>query len=88
LVTRLTDTHEAFSAVPWQVSDAPASFIDAMLKGIVGIEIPVRRAEGKAKLSQNRSETDRAGTVAGLAARGDPESLAVAAAMRALTAAK
>ena len=87
-VTRLTDVHEGFSAVPWKVTDAPASFLDAMLKGIVGVEIPLRRVEGKWKLSQNRPATDRAGTVAGLDARADAGSSAVAAAMRALDPAK
>jgi transcriptional regulator len=83
LVTRLTERHEAFSAAPWRVTDAPESFIDQMLKGIVGIELPIRRLEGKWKLGQNRPAADRAGTVAGLDARGDTGSRAVAAAMRA-----
>lgn len=82
LVTRLTDRHESFSAEPWKVTDAPDGFIDQMLKGIVGIEIPLTRVEGKWKLSQNRSAPDQAGTVAGLDARGDIDSRAVADAMR------
>ncbi|HEY7608128.1 MAG TPA: FMN-binding negative transcriptional regulator [Alphaproteobacteria bacterium] len=81
LVTRLTDLHEHFSAVPWRVTDAPAAFIDQMLKGIVGVELPLTRLEGKWKLSQNRPATDQAGTVAGLEAKGDADSREVAAAM-------
>jgi transcriptional regulator len=81
-VTRLTTVHEAHSAEPWQVTDAPGEFIEAMLKGIVGIEIPIARVEGKWKLSQNRSASDRAGTITGLAASQDAASQAVAAAMR------
>ena len=81
-VTRLTDLHENFSAVPWKVTDAPTGFIDQMLKGIVGIEIPVTRLEGKWKLSQNRPATDQASTVAGLEARGDTDSREVAEAMK------
>jgi transcriptional regulator len=84
LVTRLTDLHESFSAVPWKVTDAPAAFVDQMLKGIVGIELKLTRLEGKWKLSQNRPETDQAGTVAGLEARTDADSRSVAAAMHAL----
>ncbi len=84
LVTRLTELHESFSAVPWQISDAPPAFIDQMLKGIIGVEIPLTRVEGKWKLSQNRPATDQAGTVAGLEARADPDSRAMAAAMHAL----
>ena len=84
LVTRLTDLHESFSAVPWKVTDAPDAFIDQMLKGIVGIELPLTRLEGKWKLSQNRPATDQAGTVAGLASKGDAGSRAVSEAMSAI----
>ena len=52
--------------MPWHVSDAPADFLDTMLKAIVGIEIEVTRVEGKFKLSQNRSAEDRTGVVLGL----------------------
>ena len=44
IVTRLTQIHEADSAVPWEVSDAPADYIEQMLKAIVGIEMPDRAA--------------------------------------------
>ncbi len=82
LVTRLTNLHESFSAVPWKVTDAPPAFVDQMLKGIVGIELALTRLEGKWKLSQNRPATDRTGTVAGLEARGDAASCEMAGAMR------
>ncbi len=51
---------------PWAVTDAPADFIDVMLKGIVGFVIPITRLEGKWKMSQNRPAEDRAGVLAGL----------------------
>ena len=76
-VTRLTDRHEGERADRWQVTDAPAAYIDTMLKGVVGVELCVERVEGKAKLSQNRSEADREGVIAGLG-----ESDPVATAMR------
>jgi transcriptional regulator len=66
IVTRLTERHEAGRDEPWAVADAPASFIRAQLKGIVGLRIPVSRLEGKLKMSQNRPVADRAGVVAGL----------------------
>lgn len=66
VVTRLTDRHEGERAKPWAVSDAPADFIDGMLKGIVGIALPIVRLEGKAKLSQNRPAADQARVIAGL----------------------
>jgi transcriptional regulator len=68
LVTRLTDLHEGARAAPWAVGDAPADFVQAQLKGIVGLRLPVARLEGKRKMSQNRSEADRACVAAGLAA--------------------
>lgn len=76
-VTHLTDRHEGTRAAPWQVTDAPADFIERQLTAIVGIEIPVRRLDGKWKVSQNRGASDRAGVVAGLRESGDPTSRAM-----------
>ncbi|MFV0280911.1 MAG: FMN-binding negative transcriptional regulator [Rhodoblastus sp.] len=70
MVDDLTGIHEAGRARPWKVDDAPADYLDAMLRGIVGVEIEITRIEGKAKLSQNRSAEDRAGVIAGLRAEG------------------
>jgi transcriptional regulator len=70
LVTTLTKQHEAQFAEPWAVTDAPARYIDGQLKAIVGVELRITRIEAKAKLSQNRSEADRIGVVAGLSAPG------------------
>ena len=71
VVTRLTNRHEGARVKPWSVSDAPADFIAAQLRGIVGVRIPVARFEGKRKMSQNRPEADRIGVAAGLAASDD-----------------
>lgn len=67
VVSRLTDLHEAGRADRWAVSDAPEPFVQAQLKGIVGVRMPIARVEGKRKLSQNRSEADRIGVARGLA---------------------
>jgi transcriptional regulator len=80
LVRRLTDHHEAARDEPWSVDDAPADFIRSQLRAIVGIELPITRLEGKAKLSQNRPAADVAGTIAGLST-GSPTDRAVAALM-------
>jgi transcriptional regulator len=66
LVERLTGRHESSMDKPWKVSDAPRDYIDKMLAAIVGIEIPIARLQGKWKVSQNRSEADRAGVAEGL----------------------
>jgi len=71
LLGDLTARHEASRAEPWTLEDAPADFIDAQLKGIVGIELAISRIEAKRKLSQNRNAADRAGVIAGLKAEGD-----------------
>ena len=66
LVGALTDHHEAPRDEPWAVEDAPSRYVEGQLKAIVGVELDVESVEAKAKLSQNRSEEDRAGVVAGL----------------------
>jgi transcriptional regulator len=71
LVTRLTERHEAAQARPWGVSDAPADYIDAMLRAIICIEIPLSSLIGKYKLSQNRPAADREGVVQALRDSGD-----------------
>lgn len=70
-ITELTDTHESPRSAPWQVTDAPASFIDGLVKGIIGIEIEIDHIDGKWKVSQNRPTEDRKGVVAGLTEAGD-----------------
>ena len=66
VVTRLTNRHESMRAQPWAVSDAPANFVQGMLRGIVGIRLPITRLEGKLKMSQNRPAADQTGVVTGL----------------------
>jgi transcriptional regulator len=77
-VTALTATHESSLEKPWQVSDAPAEFIEAMLKGIVGVEIQIATLTGKWKVSQNRPDVDRHGVVEALRHSGDESSRAMA----------
>ena len=65
-VTALSDAHEAGRAQPWKVSDAPVSYVDSLLRAIVGFELSIERLEGKYKLSQNRDAADYAGARDGL----------------------
>ena len=71
-IEELTGKQESAREPPWGVSDAPAEFVEAMQRGIVGVEIPIARLTGVRKASQNRDERDRAGVVAGLAAAASP----------------
>lgn len=77
-ITALTAFNEAKRAEKWAVSDAPEPFIASQIKGIVGIEIPISSIAGKWKVSQNRSEADREGVIAGLNQSGEPEAAAMA----------
>jgi len=74
---RLTDIHESSSPIPWKVSDAPADFIKSLLSEIVGVELPIKRLEGKWKVSQNRTERERQGVIEGLSKLNTAESLAM-----------
>ncbi len=66
LLATLEDTvtlYESGFAQPWTMEELSANYVDGMARGIVGIEIALTRLEGKFKLSQNRSEADRAGII-------------------------
>ena len=75
----LSAAHEANSATPWQVSDAPASYIEKMLPAIVGVEIRVNSLQGQWKLSQNQPEENKQGVIDGLNAQQDNAALEIAA---------
>jgi len=79
LVTRLTERHEAARSAPWAVSDAPADYVQTMLRAIVGIELELTALSGKWKVTQNRAAPDRAGVVTGLEAVGGDAATALAA---------
>ena len=70
VVRELTDEHERGRDGAWSVDDAPPRFVAGQLRAIVGVEVVVTRVEAKRKASQNRSDADRAGVVAGLRAAG------------------
>ena len=52
------------------MTDAPADYIAAQLRGIIGFRLVIDRLEGKWKLSQNRTEADRQGVIGGLEGEG------------------
>ena len=66
VVSRLTSIHESGRDEPWAVTDAPASYIQSQLKGIVGMRMPIVRLEGKRKMEQKGSLEDRRGVAKGL----------------------
>ena len=67
----LTRSRESHRAEPWQVDDAPADFVMAQMRAIVGVEIAISRIEGKWKMSQNRPPADRLGVIDGFRQAGE-----------------
>jgi transcriptional regulator len=67
----LTRSRESHRAEPWKVDDAPADFVTAQMRVIVGVEIVISRIEGKWKMSQNRPAADRLGVIAGFREAGE-----------------
>ena len=78
MVSDLTTRYEASFPAPWQVTDAPAVYIDSQLKAIVGFEFQILRIEGKQKFNQNRSIEDRLGVIQGLRGLGEERKTQVA----------
>lgn len=67
----LTEQQEQKQAQPWQVEDAPADYLAALGRGIIGLEIAVTSLEGRWKLGQQRSAADRLGVLQGLTRQGE-----------------
>lgn len=65
----LTSRHESARPDAWHLSEAPAEFIDDLLRAIVGVELTIDRWEGKWKVGQNRTHAERLGAIAGLRAQ-------------------
>ncbi|MEM1144417.1 MAG: FMN-binding negative transcriptional regulator [Pseudomonadota bacterium] len=55
----LTTLTEGSRPSPWAVSDAPAGFISALAKSLVGIRVSIERVEGKTKASQNQPQENQ-----------------------------
>jgi len=77
-VSELSDQQEAPYSLPWATADAPASFLDALARGIVGFRLTITRLEAKMKMSQNREDRDRVGVVQGLAGRAQGDDAQIA----------
>jgi len=77
----LIHRYESGRPAPWQLG-LDAERLRAMVNAIVGFRFKVRRIEAKFKMSQNRSEVDRAQVAAGLAGEAHPDAAATAAWMR------
>jgi len=82
VVDRLSARFEAGRPRPWTTAEAPADYIEKLLKGIVGVTLTVTRVQAKRKMSQNKPEAERLGVIEGLALSPDPRDRLVAEAMK------
>jgi len=81
LLKTLIQTHEAHFEKPWPFQ-LPGEYLQKMMQGIVGFEIHITRLEGKFKLSQNRTASEREKVIAALQNCPDTLSAGVAELMR------
>ena len=63
---------------PWTIDKVPEARLAALSAAIVGYSVAFAKLEGKYKLSQDKKPEDVTGVIAGLEARGDAQSRAVA----------
>lgn len=82
VVRDLSALYETDQPAPWTIADAPRAYIEALLRGVVGVALHVERIEAKRKLSQNKSHADFRGVAAGLAASENAAARDVAVLMR------
>jgi len=68
---------------PWTLAKLTPERIEQLVRAIVAFEIPIDRLEGKAKLSQNRTDADVAGAAEALDQLGTDQSRTLAALMTA-----
>ena len=81
MVRRSVEVYERSMPQPWSVDEAD-TFVERLLKQIVGFHIEIERIEGKWKLSQNHTVERREKVVRALRKRSDENSTAIAALMR------
>jgi len=62
-LTALTDKMESHRELPWEVSDAPADYIEKLSRGIIGFRLEIDDITHIRKLSQNKSAEDKHGVI-------------------------
>jgi transcriptional regulator len=81
LLDDLSTKYEGDKKNAWRASRLTTDFRDGLLRQIVGLSIEITELSGKFKLSQNRSEVDRARVLEALRRRGREDDLAMVALM-------
>jgi transcriptional regulator len=64
-VSDLTDSFEKNRTKPWNLDEAPEDYIEGQLRAIVGIELKISHFDVSFKMSQNKSQADLDGVIAG-----------------------
>lgn len=65
-VCSIAATEKLLSDSPWSLADAPATYIDAMCRGIVGFRLTIDSIQAQFKLSQNKTPENISGVISGL----------------------
>ena len=78
LLDKLSQKHEAQFDKPWTLDKLPERKLNAMVNAIVGIRISIDEIKGKAKLSQNKSISQREELIKGLKKQDDSMSHQIA----------
>ena len=66
ILETMTAQQEIVSDNPWSLEDAPAAYIDAMYRGIIGFKLPIDSIQAQFKLSQNKTAENIAGVITDL----------------------
>ena len=66
ILATMTTQQEIVSDNPWSLEDAPAAYIDAMCRGIIGFKLPIDSIQAQFKLSQNKTAENIAGVITDL----------------------
>lgn len=82
VVRELAERFEGNAPGAWRIDGLSAEYLEKQLRGIVAFEMRVDVLDAKAKLSQNRTQEDRARVERALAGSDNPMDRACAAAMR------
>jgi len=69
---------------PWTIDKVTPERRAALMRAIVGFSVRFEQLVGKFKLSQDKSDADFAGALAGLQTKGDAASMTIASHMRAM----
>tara|TARA_R110002051_G_scaffold325043_1_gene425417 strand:- start:4464 stop:5111 length:648 start_codon:yes stop_codon:yes gene_type:complete len=79
ILATTTAQQEIVSENPWSLEDAPATYIDAMCRGIIGFRLTIDAIQAQFKLSQNKTADNIAGVIKGLEQLNTSDALTMAA---------